>query len=272
MIPKKPGHHFSPQNKSNPKTHGCLFLTSNEHLKMFVSPPRDVPRDSPGHGVLCRILQDVLVPTIGTNLKTSLLDNHWQCINSFPSQLPSDQSRSRLSAKCLSPTEGCTPCQRLLASALYCPPCSLRSLLKTKTERERAKSTNLNISSLGKAKVITFVIVFKSSKERYGHRTEARLSPRCQQQMQQIVGQADSISCHSVEPNASTLSIKSRTDQECCAQLGLIIGLSVLELPRAPISSTCLVYYLWGTRRKRRGDVILSGGSQAFSECNGPCF
>lgn len=128
---------------------------------MFVSPLQYEPRDSPGHGVLCRILQDVLVPTIRTDLKTSLLDNHWQCINSFPFQLPSTQSRSRLSAKRLSPTESCAPRQRVLTSALYCPPCSFRSLLKTKAEREGAKSTNLNISSLGKAKVIKFVIILK---------------------------------------------------------------------------------------------------------------
>lgn len=128
---------------------------------MFVSPPRHVPRDSPGHGVLCRILQDVLVPTIRTDLKTSLLDNHWQRINSFPFQLPSNQSWSRLSAKRLSPTESCTLSQWFLASAFYYPPCSFRSLLKTKTERERAKSTHLNISSLGNAKVINFVIILK---------------------------------------------------------------------------------------------------------------
>lgn len=54
-----------------------------------------------------------------------------------------------------------TPCQRGLASALYCPPCSFRPLLKTKAERERAKSTNLNSSSLGIAKVIKFAMILK---------------------------------------------------------------------------------------------------------------
>lgn len=48
-------------------------------------------------------------------------------------------------------------------------------------------------------------------------------------------------------------SIQSRTAQVCCAHLSLVIGLSVFELPRAPISSICLVYYLSMEYTEERG-------------------
>lgn len=68
-------------------------------------------------------------------------------------------------------------------------------------------------------------------------------------------------------------SIQSRTAQVCCAHLSLIIGLSVFELPRAPISSICLVYYLsMEYTEERGGDVIILGGKQVFPEYNGPRF
>lgn len=60
-------------------------------------------------------------------------------------------------------------------------------------------------------------------------------------------------------------SIQSRTAQVCCAHLSLIIGLSVFELPRAPISSTCLVYNLWSTQRKRRGRCYYLRWQAGFS-------
>lgn len=170
-----------------------------------------------------------------------------------------------------------TPRQRVLASALCCPPCSFRPLLKTKAERERAKFTNLDISSSGKAKVIKFVIILK--------KLEGAVWP---QDGSQTLSQ---VSCSlttadAIHPRTGGFYLLPFSGTQCQhARFNQGLLRYVVPISVSLLACLCLncqgppfhpfawcIIYLWSTQRKGGGDVIILGGKQVFPEYNGPRF